>query len=607
MGVLRNLDLPFENPWIYLFELIQNALDAKAHSILILASDGDDSLIFQHDGSEPLEEGSVKGLSKVFQSTKGAASVGFMGIGFKSVFGCFREARISGFGWAFHYDISEVVGEDFGDRQPDMLGAVVPIWDDAIPNPEPGFTTRFELRRRINSGSSANSDLMHFLRDDDPALLAILAASGLKRLDANGRVWKLKLVEGPEGSLQATASSENDHRTWQLFHVKFKPLREAVARFLEHRKIRPTLEERDQIYADAAQSRDVTGILPLDSDGKPAPPPRGTVYATLPTETTVPFGLHINADWLLSISRSGLREIEDNPWQRGIVDTMADVLAQFLNWAASAFDDPGAVKAAFRVLAPPSAEAGGLEALLAEEDWLARLRTRIENAPVIPVWTDAAGALTFARPGESVVPPMPLARAFEDCPALRPAALPGGPVLRAGVVGDEALALFRRMDLLAEMSPRELEDAWRGGLEDWWKTLPREQENRRRLLFRLWAAIAKTTSDGEWRAAELPCVRSVTGKWLPIGKTVFLNEELPGDREPGGPILRQVLELFVPDYKLIDMESIRALRGPRQDDPGRKLVQKAWNLGRERGSLNRAQGACRRSGDILRVIDAFGS
>ena len=78
------------------------------------------------------------------------------------------------------------------------------------------------------------------------------------------------------------------------------------------------------------------------------------LYATLPTDVMLPFGLHINADWLLNISRTGLREIGDNSWQRDIADRIADVLASFLRWVARTCSEPEAASAAFAALAAPS-------------------------------------------------------------------------------------------------------------------------------------------------------------------------------------------------------------------------------------------------------------
>ena len=576
-GLLRVFDLTFDHRWVYLFELVQNALDADARSIALRLTEDGDALTFQHDGGCSLDEKDVEGLSKVFRSTKGASSVGFMGIGFKSVFVRFQEALISGWGWTFRYEITQVVGEEYGDVQRDLLGSVVPIWDGAVAAPEPGFTTRFEMRRRTDKGADLESDLARFLSDDDRTSLAILAASGLERLEVDGRVWALSVGEKPDGSLEATALSERENRLWQLFPEQFQPSNDAVACFLEHRKIQPSEEEREQMYADAARLRRVLGVLPLDNDGTPAPPTRGRVYATLPTEVTLPFGLHINADWLLNISRSGLREIEDNPWQRDIVDRIADILARFLDWSADTLAEPAAVKAAFKGLTPPLTEAGGLETLLAEESWLSRLRDRLEDAAVFPVWTEETGTLAFAKPGDTLVPPAPLAKAFRKQPQLRPAVLLKGSVLMDDVLGPNALKLLRRIGLLAEMSPRELDRAWEGGLEDWWKTLPDEQGNRRRLLFRIWAAVADLTSEEAWRDADLPCIRSVTGKWLPVGEVAFLNEVLPAETEPGGPEACQFMEPFVPDENRLDDGWVSVLRKQKQKEPEHALLLQAWN------------------------------
>ena len=266
-GLLNVIELTFDHRWVYLYELVQNALDVGASSIAIRISETSDALIFQHNGDRSFDEKDVEGLSKVFRSTKGARSVGFMGIGFKSVFIRFQEARISGWDWNFRYEITQIVGEEFGDVQRDLLGAVVPIWDDAIVLPETGYTTRFEMRRRTDEGADLESDLARLLPDDDRASLAILAMSGLERLEIDGRIWELGVSEEPDGSFEATALSENENRLWRIFPAQFQPSREAIACFLEHRKIQPSADAREQVYADAARARRVLGVLPLDNEG----------------------------------------------------------------------------------------------------------------------------------------------------------------------------------------------------------------------------------------------------------------------------------------------------------------------------------------------------
>ena len=102
-----------------------------------------------------------------------------------------------------------------------------------------------------------------FLSDDDRTPLAILAASGLERIEVNGSVWELGVTEDKGGTLEATALSASENRIWHLFATQFRPSREAVAAFLEHRRIQPTDDERDRVYAEAAKARRILGVLPL--------------------------------------------------------------------------------------------------------------------------------------------------------------------------------------------------------------------------------------------------------------------------------------------------------------------------------------------------------
>lgn len=594
-GTLRAFELTFEHRWIYLFELVQNALDAGARSIALRLAENGDALIFQHDGKHPLEDQDVVGLSKVFRSTKGASSVGFMGVGFKSVFGRFREARISGWGWKFRYEINQVVGETYGDRQPDLLGAVVPIWDDAIAAPDSGFTTRFEMRRLTDAQANLKSDLAYFLADDDRTPLAILAASGLKRLETAGRVWELSVSKESDGSLQAAAAWEDENLRWQLFPVRFKPSKEAIARFLEHRRIQPLAKDRERTYREAARSRRVLGVLPLDRDGMPAPPRQGQVYATLPTEVTLPFGIHINADWLLNISRTGLREIEDNAWQRDIADRIADVLARFLKWVARPGSTAGAAKQAFSALDCPSSDGtNGLEMLLAEERWLSRLRTKLKDAAVLPVWAELSGSWTFAKTSETIVPPLVLRKAFAKRPALQPAVLMKGYVLRGEILGPDAYKLLKQAGILAVISPSALEQSWNGGLEYWWEALEGDDSERRGLLFHLWAAVAELVSQSDWRTVEIPCVRTAAGTWIPANKAAFFNEPLPTEKEPGGAETLQFIQAFFPDTSiLIPSAWIDALR--------RAAAREGW----QRGPLSQAREWIEKYGRSIKLLETI--
>lgn len=575
-GLLNVINLAFDHRWAYLYELVQNALDAGARSISIRLGERGDALILQHNGDRPLDEQDVVGLSKVFRSTKGARSVGFMGIGFKSVFSRFHEIRIADCDWRFRFEITQEIGEQFGEVWKDLLGTVIPIWDEEISPPGNGYTTRFELRQRIDTEKTIESDLAQFLPENDRASLSILAMSGLERLEVDGRNWELGVIEDCDGSYEATALSETENRMWRVFSTEFQPSREAIACFLEHRKIHPSEGERERVYADAARIRRVLGVLPLDNDGIAAPPPCGRVYATLPTEVTLPFGLHINADWLLNMSRSGLREIEDNAWQREIAGSIADLLVHFLEWSANAHTKRDTARAAFNAIGDPSPEAGGLESLLAEETWRSRLRDKLQAAVVIPVWTQSADDLAYAKPGDVIVPPIQIAKAFANQPELRPATLLNGPVLMHEVLGKGAQGLLRTTGLLTEMSPNELENAWEDGLDDWWNSLEGDDGHRRMLLFRLWAAVAELSDDDAWANLNIRCVRSVTGAWVNVNEATFLNEELASEGEPGGQQTRRLMDQVVQDAERLDPRWVTALRQRRHQEADYPHIIRAW-------------------------------
>ena len=253
-----------------------------------------------------------------------------------------------------------------------------------------------------------------------------------------------------------------------------------------------------------------------------------------PPGLTSPFGLHINADWLLNISRSGVRQIEADPWQSEILSRIADLLAKFLDWVSRYFSEPAAVRAAFSVLASPVAGRSDLETQLAGEGWRSRLRNCLKSAAVFPVWNGTADALGFASPADITVPPPPLAKAFAEEQDLRPPILLQGPVLRSKLVGTDALELLESIGLFNEMSPRALQSAWPDGLKNWWG---RHSQTNLNAAANCWSVCGPPLLT--WlmmtlgRASNCLVAELSRGKWLPARKVVFLNEPLPSQTRTG--------------------------------------------------------------------------
>lgn len=570
-GILKAPELSFDHRWIYLFELVQNALDAGARAISIQERKEDASLAFQHNGDKKLCEEDVKKLSEMFGSTKSASSIGFMGIGFKSLFLRFQEVRVSGWDWFFRFEIGHEIGAQFGDMQFDFLGAVSPIWDPTIGQPDRNFTTRFELRKTIPSSFELQHDLDRFFSDEDDSLLAVLAEAGLRTLILNERAWNLSVGAASSGTFRATAEAGGKSKAWQLFAVEYQPSNEAIGRFLEHRKIKPLEEEEEKTYAEVSRPRRVLGVLPLDADGKPKTSGRGRVYATLPTDVLLPFGLHINADWLLDISRTGLREIEDNQWQRELVDHIADVLARFLVWSAETYSDPKEAKASFDTLAAPEQEAGGLEALLSEKRWLARLRKLLVNSAVLPAWTEKRVPLGYAAPIDAVAPPDPLAKVFKEMPDILPAILLNRTVANLEILSTGAQELMEKANLLVEIEPSELESAWPKGIRRWWKAQAGAKEERQVMLLRIWAAMAELSEDARWYDFQPKCVRTVTGNWITAEQATILKGNLPSSRGIGGKETREFLLPYIEGTDRVPEKLLRTLR---------KLANSDWKYSR---------------------------
>ena len=132
-GALKDLQQTFPHAWLYVGELLQNAVDAGAEHIRLAVDETNRSLVVEHDGAafdeEHVEALCVRGISK-----KGAGTVGFMGIGFKAVFEASKRVDVSSGPWRLGFRVGEETGE-FGDRQRQWLGCVLPEYRESIEPP----------------------------------------------------------------------------------------------------------------------------------------------------------------------------------------------------------------------------------------------------------------------------------------------------------------------------------------------------------------------------------------------------------------------------------------------------------------------------------------
>ena len=78
-AMLRLFELTFEHRWIYVFELVQNALDAGARSIAFQCSDDGDCLTFQHDGQSAIGRAGGRGAFEALSIHQGRHHRGFHG------------------------------------------------------------------------------------------------------------------------------------------------------------------------------------------------------------------------------------------------------------------------------------------------------------------------------------------------------------------------------------------------------------------------------------------------------------------------------------------------------------------------------------------------
>lgn len=517
-AVQKLLTPALPHPWMYVYELTQNALDAGARRIYWKA-DGE-SVLFQHDGDHGLDVSDVRGIASLGASTKGLAAVGFMGIGFKSVFARFREAQVSGFGWRFRFDVGVRQGE-LGSTIPEWFDTLCPHWDNDAPSPDESYTTAFRLRRLTDPSLPVEKDLEHLASLEDPTPLAVLALRGLTQVRVGEEAWSLAV---DDGMVSLHRSGRRGLWQWRAFESRYRPDDEAMRQFLEVRQsIRDQIDERGRRV-----ERSVVGLLPFDEDGLPRPPPRGRVYSTLPTQARIPFGFHLQADWLVDINRQSLRQVEGSPWQEAIVRRVPDIVRQLLAWLTKESDEVRS--RGYGALCDPADDDSPVAKPI--QHLRGDLRRTLAGQPVIPV--HGIPHRRFCTPDQAALLP----GAFRDAFGFRwrPELLFGLDIIDETLLGERAAAFARWLGWGHEIEAADVE--WDQTLPRWWDAL--SEDPKWEAVVALWSGVAESGWDN------VPAVPTEGGQWTQARRTVWLNEEPPTEKEPGGVAVAAALAEYLP-------------------------------------------------------------
>lgn len=543
-GALKDLQQTFPHPWLYVAELLQNAIDEGATRVSILI-EGDDKLIFEHNGN-PFTHADVKSLCVRGVSSKGAGTVGFMGVGFKAIFRSYENVQVVSAPWTFSLVVSSVKGERFGDLQRDWMGAVLPQWDGNAAPPSSGMTCRFVLSGRLPGLKPIQDDLDR-LFGEDKTLLALLAWRGVTELNWNGDLWVLNKTPtqlGHDGDtkilLEALDESCAQLFRWMMFELHYQPSVEAIKRFLEHRQLDPAPEVREKVYAEASRPRQVALFVKLSDDDTPLPVPRGSAFALLPTGVTLPLGVHVQADWLLVISRQEIMQIEGNEWHEGILRQIPRLLRHYLSWVVSN-ECGGDWEKGYDALPGSYREDNEADRWFRGAEFRQAFTDEIHDLEFLPLPSADEDTIDFLTPSEARILPEPLAVTF-DKPSMKHRLLFGDQVISTRFLGERASTFLSELKLIGELTPAELTEYWDDGAVGEWVTQFAEGE-RYKLLAQLLGSLANLDDKYAWREAALVCLPTEAGTLtyrsklsrFPSDWNVFAQEE----------DIRSALEVFL--------------------------------------------------------------
>jgi hypothetical protein len=297
------------DPTHFIFELLQNADDVEATVVNYYIDDT--GVIFTHNGKN-FEEKEVEALCSISHSTKNIITqIGFMGMGFKSVFKITDNPQIISEKFRFHFSKEGYDSDNDG-------WVFIPKWGEILQNNVKyidGFTN-FILPFKTDLDNEVKEDIKIFLNRIEPISIAFLRHITNINIYFNGT---LKYKINKNGS--SIALNQNE--------ISFQS-------FIKHISIPDSLKKQEKIKQ---KRRDKVKEVPIilaflfNKNGKFITQYR-PFYAFLPTEENTGLKFILQTDFILNSKRTSLDK-EILKWNAWLIECAQPILWEAIQFFKS--------------------------------------------------------------------------------------------------------------------------------------------------------------------------------------------------------------------------------------------------------------------------------
>lgn len=301
----------------YIYELLQNANDYphNGEHVQVKFILTDNYLFFMHSGA-CFNLRNVVGISSINQGEKkkNTETIGYKGIGFKTVFVNNEYVYLKSGDWSLRFDRKHSEEKSFGE----CPWALMPIptavneLDSEVKSTIEGNSMRVQFALRHKSDARKNIEQLDKVFCDNQILLFI------------PNVYKVDVII--DGKTKHTV--EKDDTKWTVSDYRYavpQDLKDWVKDNINSGdKIPEKFKDIDNVRISFAVSRDGNRLIPVEN---------ARVYNYLPTELRLGFGFLFNADFVPNGSRSGLHDVN---WNDRIMEQCG---SQFADWWVSFLEE----------------------------------------------------------------------------------------------------------------------------------------------------------------------------------------------------------------------------------------------------------------------------